>query len=85
MHQPIGDKIFSIGMAQQPFNLASLARDEAAVAPLDQRRAAEQEAMVGASEAEIVVVTCLNETPDPMNHFGPMIDALYALNPILST
>src|SRR5580704_6738937 len=84
MRQPIGDKISSMGMAQQPFDLASLAHDEAAVAPLDQRRTAEQEAMVGAGEAEIVVVTCFTETPDPMNHFGPMIAELYALNPIVS-
>src|SRR5580704_13953560 len=64
MRQPIGDKISSMGMAQQ--------------------RTAEQEAMVGAGEAEIVVVTCFTETPDPMNHFGPMIAELYALNPIVS-
>jgi hypothetical protein len=67
------------------FDVASPAHDEAAVAPLDQRRAAEQQALVGAGEAEIVGVTCLTETPDPVNHFGPMIGDLYALNPILST
>ncbi|HTC03288.1 MAG TPA: hypothetical protein VK749_07790 [Xanthobacteraceae bacterium] len=55
------------------FELAALAHDEAAVPALDQRRAAEQEAPVGAGEAEIVVVTCFTEMPDPVNHCGPMI------------
>jgi hypothetical protein len=71
-------------VAEQSLNGVALTHDEATVAPLDQWRAAEQQALVGAGEAEIVGGTCFTETPDSMNHFGPMIGALYAFNPILS-
>src|SRR5580700_6081299 len=83
-HDPAGGVVCSVSVAEQSLDLVALAHDEAAVAPLDQRRASEQQALVGAGEAEIVVVTYFTETPDPMNHFGPMIGALYALNPIVS-
>jgi hypothetical protein len=66
---PVGGNGFPIGVAQEPFDLASLAHDKASVAPFDQRGAAEQQAIRGAGEAEIVLVAVFAETPDPKNHF----------------
>src|SRR5579862_2512942 len=84
-HDPAGGVVCSVSVAKQLLDRVALAHDEAAVAPLDQRRAAEQQALVGAGEAEIVGGTCFTETPDSMNHFGPKIGALYALSPIVSS
>src|SRR4029077_18807971 len=47
--------------------------DKPPVVPLDQRRAAEQQALLGAGEAEIVVTTGFTETPDFVHHFVPLI------------
>jgi hypothetical protein len=71
-HEPVGRDLRSISAAEQTFDLAPLAHHKASVAPLDQRRAAEHQAVFGAGEAEIVVAV-FTETPEPMNHFRPII------------
>src|SRR4029077_5084554 len=72
-HKPIYVQLRPIGAAEQMFELTSLPRRKAFVAPLDQRRAAEQQALLGAGKAEIVVTTGFTETPDFVHHFVPLI------------
>jgi hypothetical protein len=54
MHQPLHRRFSVIGALQKPLDFALLAHEEALAAPLDQRRAAEEKAVIGAGKAEIV-------------------------------
>lgn len=53
-HQPFDRRFSWIGAFKKPLDFAHFAHDEALAAPFDQRRAAEEEAVFGAGEADIV-------------------------------
>jgi hypothetical protein len=57
-------------MDEQTRDFGPFAHDKTAVAPLDQRRAAKQQAIVGASEPKIVG-RVLAQTPNWINHDRP--------------
>jgi hypothetical protein len=78
-HQSIYVQLRAVGVAEQMLQFARLPHDKAPVAPFDQRRAAEHQAVFGAGEAEIVIATCFTETPDWMNHFRPMNEDIMSL------
>ena len=65
-HKPAGGPLIPIGTAEQSFDLASLAHDEARTAPLDQGRSPQQQAFVAAGEPEVVWAG-LAQMPHP-NH-----------------
>jgi hypothetical protein len=67
VHEPLRRQLRPVGAAQQALDLAPLTHGEASVSALDQRRAAEQQALVGAGEAEIAVAG-FAQTPNLMDH-----------------
>lgn len=54
MHQPLDRRFSLIGALEKPLDFAVFAHDETLAASLDQRRAAEEEAVFGAGKAEVV-------------------------------
>src|ERR1700722_10235814 len=66
-HEPICGHISPIGAAEQALDLALLADHETLVTPLDQRCAGQEQALIGAGEAEIVL-TGLAQPPYHRNH-----------------
>jgi hypothetical protein len=60
-HEPIDVQLLPIGAAEQMFELTPLSHHEACVASLDQQRAAQHQALLGAGEAEIVIAGVFTE------------------------
>ena len=75
-HEPIYVQRRPIGAPEQRCEFVSFAHDKAAVATLDQWRAAKQQALLGAGEAEILVTAVFTKTPDFENHFRPVMGDL---------
>jgi hypothetical protein len=65
-HQSIGADFSAMGAGEQSLDVLLLAGDELSIAPFDQRRSPEEQAVVAAGEAEIVVVG-FAETPHVPN------------------
>jgi hypothetical protein len=70
-HQPVDRRLAVIGAFQQPLDFAASADNEVAVAAFDQGRAAEQQAIVGAGEPEILR-HCVAQTPHLVHGFCPV-------------
>jgi hypothetical protein len=54
-HEPVGTNFSAIGAAEQPLDVVLVADDELSVALFDQRRAADEQIVVGEGEAEIFI------------------------------
>ena len=61
-----------ISAAEQSFDVALLAHNKALAAPLDERRAAEQESIGRAGQTEVLVI-CFAETPELYRHGDAVI------------
>jgi hypothetical protein len=53
-HEPVDRRLAVIGAFQQPLDFAASADNEALAAAFNQKRAAEQQTLVGAGEPEII-------------------------------
>jgi len=53
-HEAVHRWLAVVSALQEPFDFISFANDKAFVAPLNQRRLSEQQAIIGAGKAEIV-------------------------------
>ena len=71
-HEPVDRRLTVVGAFQQPLDLTASADNKPPVAAFDQRRAAEQHAIVGAGEPEILRPG-LAQTPHLMHGFLPRI------------
>jgi hypothetical protein len=65
-HQPIDRQVCSLGSAQQALDLSTLARRELSLLSFDQRRAAKDQPLLGAGQAEIALMVFV-QTPDLMH------------------
>jgi hypothetical protein len=74
--EPIHRQVCSIGAAQKAFDLGPLANSESGSLPLDQRRAPQEQAVLGAGKAQIALIV-FAQTPDSMHMAAQSLEDYY--------